>query len=390
MMDSENHKNQKPKVLIFTGVYKPGFKAGGPIQSVANLVNSLQNEVDFYIITSDRDMGDSKAYPGIKTNQWITKDNYHIFYCKTTDSFRHIYKILIRESFNSFYFNSFLTPIFTTYPLLLLKFFKQHSNIIIAPRGEFLNGALDHKGLKKKIFIRFSRLISLHKNIHWHLTSSDEVIGLNKIYKTKSNQISLVENLPKINESEVLKKGFYTNNKLKIIFLSRVSPKKNLDFALGILSKITIPFEFNIYGVIDDAKYWEKCKAVINNLPSNIAVNYLGAVNNDLVLDVISNHDLFFLPTKSENYGHVIVESLLAGTPVLISTNTPWRGLKEAKLGWDLSLDTPKSFVSAIIEYYNQITQGSFYSRHEISDWIQSKVNVKKLKNSYLDMFVKD
>jgi hypothetical protein len=35
---------------------------------------------------------------------------------------------------------------------------------------------------------------------------------------------------------------------------------------------------------------------------------------------------------------------------VLISDRTPWRGLKEAGAGWDLSLDDPAAFVAAIRE----------------------------------------
>ncbi len=55
-------------------------------------------------------------------------------------------------------------------------------------------------------------------------------------------------------------------------------------------------------------------------------------------------HDLFFLPTLGENFGHVILEALCAGCPVLISDQTPWRGLEEKGVGWDLSLSKPEMF----------------------------------------------
>ena len=45
----------KPKVLIFIDWYKPGFKAGGPIQSVSNIVSQLGKDYEFYIITRDTD-----------------------------------------------------------------------------------------------------------------------------------------------------------------------------------------------------------------------------------------------------------------------------------------------------------------------------------------------
>jgi glycosyltransferase involved in cell wall biosynthesis len=40
---------------------------------------------------------------------------------------------------------------------------------------------------------------------------------------------------------------------------------------------------------------------------------------------VFRQYDLFVFPTRGENFGHVIIESLSVGTPVLLSDRTPWR-----------------------------------------------------------------
>jgi len=59
-------------------------------------------------------------------------------------------------------------------------------------------------------------------------------------------------------------------------------------------------------------------------------------------------HDLFFLPTRGENFGHVIHEALNAGLPVLISDRTPWSGVTAAGAGWALPLTAPEPFVRVI------------------------------------------
>jgi glycosyltransferase involved in cell wall biosynthesis len=59
---------------------------------------------------------------------------------------------------------------------------------------------------------------------------------------------------------------------------------------------------------------------------------------------------LFFLPTRGENFGHVISESLQAGCPVLISDQTPWQGLEEKKAGWVNSLLQPERFQAVLQE----------------------------------------
>ena len=57
---------------------------------------------------------------------------------------------------------------------------------------------------------------------------------------------------------------------------------------------------------------------------------------------------IYFSPTHCESYGHIIMESLTALTPVLISNTTPWLNLETAGVGWALSLDIEKVFLDKI------------------------------------------
>ena len=61
------------------------------------------------------------------------------------------------------------------------------------------------------------------------------------------------------------------------------------------------------------------------------------------------------LPTFNENYGHVILESLTAGCPVIISDQTHWLTLSEKKAGWDLSLSDQQQFVDVINFKYQRL-----------------------------------
>ena len=83
-------------------------------------------------------------------------------------------------------------------------------------------------------------------------------------------------------------------------------------------------------------------------MPRNIAVRYHGSVEHKRVWEVFRSHDLFLFPTRGENFGHVILESMWAGTPVLLSDTTPWRHLEGIGVGWDLSLENYEGFVAAI------------------------------------------
>lgn len=108
--------------------------------------------------------------------------------------------------------------------------------------------------------------------------------------------------------------------------------------------------EFNIYGPQEDQAYWRQCESLIDALPKHIQVHSFGAVPPHQVSDIMASHDLFFLPTRGENYGHVIAEALSAGTPVLISDTTAWRDLQQAGVGWDLSLAAEWPYAERINE----------------------------------------
>ncbi|MBH0187489.1 MAG: glycosyltransferase [Nitrospira sp.] len=123
---------------------------------------------------------------------------------------------------------------------------------------------------------------------------------------------------------------------------------KNLQFALQVIARIREPVLFDIYGPVTDEGYWNRCQADMAVLPSHVQVNYHGAAHPDQIRGIMSGHDLFFLPTLGENFGHVIAESLSAGTPVLIADTTPWRDLEAAGVGWDLRLDEEQSFLRCI------------------------------------------
>jgi hypothetical protein len=62
----------KPTILIFIDWFWPGYLAGGPIQSVLALVNSLNDTFNFKIITANTDLNSEKKYENIESNKWIT------------------------------------------------------------------------------------------------------------------------------------------------------------------------------------------------------------------------------------------------------------------------------------------------------------------------------
>ena len=57
------------------------------------------------------------------------------------------------------------------------------------------------------------------------------------------------------------------------------------------------------------------------------------------------------LPTTGENFGHTILESFMAGCPVIISNRTPWKDLENLRVGLDIPLENPERFIEAIASF---------------------------------------
>ncbi|WLI88017.1 glycosyltransferase family 4 protein [Massilia sp. R2A-15] len=350
----------KPIVLTLTSCYLPGFRGGGPIQTIRNMVEHLGDEFDFRIITTDRDLGDHVPYADIRANAWNAVGKAQVYY--VSNSLRALpvlLKLILATPYDVLYLNSFFDPRFTLLPMVLrwLDLVAKKA-VVLAPRGEFTDGALRIKRWKKTPFIRLARRIGLFSTANWHASTTLEAADIQKVFPNvknvhvANNVIIAPDLLQKLSETFPLKgeeRG--VAEPINICFLSRISPMKNLEFALEVLRDVSVPVAFNIYGPKEDAGYWSKCEARIKLLPPNISVAYCGPVPHSGVRKAISAHDIFFVPSRGENFGHVFMEALSAGVPILVSDRTPWRDLQSRRVGWDLSLDDRAAFATAIEKF---------------------------------------
>ena len=349
---------KKPIILTFVRHYLPGFQAGGPIRTIASMVERLGDDFDFRIVTMDRDIGNADPYPDIEKNIWVPCGKAVVSYVSPYNfGMRKIAELVKATPHDVIYLNSFFDPFFTQRVLVNRRLGRLGDRpIVIAPRGEFSEGALRFKFVKKKLFIKGAKLLKLYDGLIWQGSSLQEVEDIRRVIavgEKVTGIISKAGNLMSITRPKSVSVNVPLRRRsgsLRVCFLSRISPKKNLDFALRILAMVRVPVKFSIYGPIEDRGYWDKCRALISKLPDNVEVTHEGAVEPNEILSTLVENELFLLPTRGENFGHVIHEALRAGLPTLISDQTPWTRLAEKKVGWDLPLGDAGLFASRIEE----------------------------------------
>jgi glycosyltransferase involved in cell wall biosynthesis len=344
---------RRPVVLVFVRHYLPGYKFGGPVRSIANMVDHLGDEFDFRVVTSDRDLGDPGAYSGVTPNAWTEVGKARVNYLSPEQQgFGGFARLMRQTPHDVVYLNSFFDAVFAAVPLILRRFgLVPRKPCVVAPRGEFSPGALTLKAWKKMPYLRAVRAGRLVRDSIWQASSPLEAADIAKTLDIPAARICVAPDPspPDRGEESALSASHRESGvPLRVLFLSRISPKKNLHFALRVIRQVREPVAFYIYGPVSDEAYLQICRDDIASLPKHITAAYLGGVPQKRVHEIMSRHDLFFLPTLGENYGHVIAEALSAGTPVLITNTTPWRDLEAAGVGWDLSLESEQPFVSCI------------------------------------------
>ena len=340
------------RVLAFSRCYPPGFRGGGPVRSLVNLVQALGTQVDFRIITLDRDLASDPPYPSVRHGSWQVLHGAEVLYLsRRAATVRRLSREVARISPQVIYLNSFFDPIFTLKVLAARKLgLVPTVPTLLAPQGELSTGALGLKAAKKSAFLQLARVSGLYRDITWQASNELEKEEIVQIVKTvRRDEVRVASDLTEEVSPEVRAPiERRVPGPLRLCFLSRISPKKNLDFALRVLVGVKVPVEFAIFGPIEDVAYWAECERLLVRLPSNIRAVYKGEVPPDQVKRTLARHDLFFFPTRGENFGHVIFESLAAGVPVLISDQTPWSDVETHEVGWSLPLSSMSAFGMAI------------------------------------------
>lgn len=347
-----NDFSEKKRILIFSDYYLPGYKSGGGMRTIVNIVTSLNSRYDFFIITNDHDgRSDLTPYDNVKLNDWNFVEGAKVFYLsKSNTSFYKILKLIKDIEPDILYSNSYFS-VFNIYLLILKRLNKLKTiSFIISPCGELSGGALEVSLYKKTLFMFLARLFRVQRGIFWKATHEEEKREIAKLGVPDEKIFiapDLVSNV-RYDKYEQLEKPEKSKGSVKFVFLSRFSEKKNFKFFLEQLKELKGNIAVDIYAPVDVESYWLECLELIKRLPPGIKIEKKEPIPHSKVLETLFKYHFFAMPTLGENFGHVFLEALSAGCPLLISDRTPWQNLEKMKIGWDLPLENVSSWRETI------------------------------------------
>lgn len=376
----------KKKILVLNGQYAPGYKGGGPIQSCINMVENLYDRFDFYILCADRDCLCNTPYDNVEIDKWTTYGHANVYYMSPGKQCMAEFAALINGvEADLIYLNGFFSPIYTIRTLLMRKLGKiKAPKVILTPRGDFTGGC-ENKKLKKYSYIYVSKLLGLYNSLLWQATSQLEEQDIIKRFPNAKTVI-----VPNLAAKFTVKPLETTKNpgELKLVFVSRIFPKKNLKVAIESLKNICEGIiDFDIYGPMHDPEYWNECKAVIEELPENINVEYKGEAQHNQIPQIFSRYHAFLFPTLGENYGHVIVEAMMNNCLCILSKGTtPWDDYSECG-DFICDLSDEESITQSIKRLLQMDMHEFKQAIDKNNDYISRKVDCSDTVEMYEKMF---
>jgi glycosyltransferase involved in cell wall biosynthesis len=367
------------KILIPIGFFYPA-ENGGPALTLYWITKSLKKlNVDVTVITTTNGIKDGVITP----NQWVETEAGNVIYLATGNpnySLRYLYFSL--KSIKNF--NIIVITSMFALSSLIFVIFAQISNkkIIISPRGELDPKALIYKKPLKKIIIMIYNLLS-SKNLHFHVTSEMEYSYFKRTINSKF-RVEVIPNYISLPEKEVRSTTIDY-----LLYIGRFHAKKaikNLIFAVS-NSEIFRNSKFQLLLAGDyKNEYGKEIMKIVNKLGLQQKIKFIGEVKKKEKEKLYANAYVTILPSHTENFGNVVIESLAQSTPVIASTGTPWKQLNEYGIGsW---VSNEPEFIKMAIEEFIHLSSFDYQEmRNRCRPFVESEYDVKKGVNKWIEYF---
>lgn len=220
---------------------------------------------------------------------------------------------------------------------LVINALKKNKKVILSPRGELFDSAINHKGqlfgILKKTFILYMR-VAFRNRVIFHATSEEEKNTVFR-YMGKRAHVVLIPNYMILPDKIDVDNS--TTPEPYLLYVGRLNQIKNIDIILSGLAQSSAfmngKVKFKLAGE-KTGEYYELLVRQAKELGIADKVEFLGLVTGAEKDRLYAGAKCLLLMSKSENFGNVIVEALSQGTPVIASKGTPWQQLDTKGAGW--------------------------------------------------------
>jgi len=250
--------------------------------------------------------------------------------------------------------------------------------VVVSPHGMLEPWILSHKPLKKKIALFLYQKKAIQQSVCLHATAQMEAENIQDL--GFENPIHIIPNGIYFSDIKVIKEKYGTK---KMIFMSRIHPKKGLELLLEAWrNSYTEDWTLEIAGNGDE----DYIVSLIQSVEDLENVRFVGAKYGEEKWDFLRSADVMVLPTHSENFGIVVAEALAVGVPVITTHGTPWEDLEIHKCGWWIDLSV-KNLEKVLSKAFNTPTMLLEVMGRKGRELVKNKYDIQVIGKKMIELY---
>ncbi len=331
------------KIFYPLEVFYPS-QAGGPANTVYWITkNLIPHGFHPVVVATDKGIGGK-----MPLNVWIETDGGRAIYVRT-----RLLDFPIRQTLRALrsflscdivHVSSFFFPTAFAVGVAARLLGKK---LVWSARGELDTKALRHSRLRKMPFLAALWLI-VGRYPLYHSTCDEETVYIRRIFGDAA-RVAQISNYLEVPAAAKRTARNY------LLYIGRIHPKKaigNLIRALAISDAFkSSDFVLKIAGE-GKPEFEQPLRKLVDKLGLRDRVEFVGQVEGDAKQQLYADAYFTIMPSHTENFGVVVLESLAQGTPVIASTGSPWRRLETERVGFwiDNAPETIGAAIDSVLE----------------------------------------
>lgn len=360
-------------------VYYPS-QVGGPANTVYWVAKHL-GEHGFDPVVCATNHGLDPDFP---VNEWIDTDGGRAIYVKTRWRNLPLFQSLtaLRAVFgvDAVHLSSVFFPATFLSGILARMLGKP---IYWSPRGELDPAALIHSAARKRPVLWLLKKI-MRGSVRFHSTCEEETEYIRANFG-RSADIVQIPNFLELPDPVDRRESSY------LLYIGRIHPKKAIDNLLLALDRSAAfrksDYVLKIAGT-GPARFVEELKTLTRELALEDKVQFLGRIQGVEKQQLLADARWTLMPSHTENFGVVVIESMAQSTPVAASKGSPWRSLELERAGFWIENDPDT--LAATIERIISMPPGEYQEyRDKCRPFVEQNFDIKKNMNAWLEFYSK-
>ncbi|MDD4900296.1 MAG: glycosyltransferase [Candidatus Omnitrophica bacterium] len=235
----------------------------------------------------------------------------------------------------------------------------KHVPYIIRPAGALERYCLKQKSFKKRIYLSIIEGSNINQSQAIHFTSDQEALESSRLgFKAPGIILPHGVSIPNfVPDARSKLRGLLklTENEPVILFMSRLHPKKGLEYLIPALASLAdMRFTFVIAGS-GEPSYELKIEQLLKSYKISERTHRFGFITGEKKDLLLQGSDILVLTSNSENFAVAVFEAMAAGLPVLVSQGVAAANLiKKERCGYVVKLDIA-NITSAIKTFLHNI-----------------------------------